>query len=234
MGVPETTHRLSSLDWPQHHMVLVREDYWHSELGLPELCHRCNWFWSCHLLISNSIQLSWTDLEFFEVTLPLPEETGLLIRPISSTALLCLASRSGELLLSCAEATLSSQLCFSVKQSESCNFWQSPGVCPYLDNIYKYMFIITKITLKYTEKYTYFMYRNRESTEWINWKYLSLLHLLKAPASVSSYLHTNNTFWNFQFKNANSPSCDGRVLSLTFEQEMVQGLLTDFRHGRLL
>lgn len=51
---PESTHRLSSLDWPQHPMYsLVQEAYQWSGLGLPELRCRCNWFQSCHLLIPN-------------------------------------------------------------------------------------------------------------------------------------------------------------------------------------
>lgn len=53
-------------------------------------------------------------------------------------------------------------------------------------------------------------------------EYLSFLHLLKAPTSVSSHFHINNTFQKFQFKNATSPSCDGRALCLVFEQGMVE------------
>lgn len=49
---PESTHRLSSLVWPQHPTYsLIQEAYLHSGLGLPALRHRCDWFQSCYLLI---------------------------------------------------------------------------------------------------------------------------------------------------------------------------------------
>lgn len=50
----ESSHRLSSLEWPPHPMYsLVQESYQCSGLGLPELHRRCNWFQSCYLLTPN-------------------------------------------------------------------------------------------------------------------------------------------------------------------------------------